>query len=293
MSFLEGTPSPSHNNSIGSMSHPGGTTVPGEGYSTSPSQVRMEYLPGQDGIATLPHPPSQDWGTPWPGQDGASPLARMGYPPPPPPPGTGYTWTGHAASGAPVAVSRRRTFLSLFTKTQESFRFRPNIIVLNSSVDGVPLQWKCGRFKMSPTPISKCQCQFFRWQWRSALTVVWIEFSPWKLYVYCPGCGWRRAADPEDAVVESSVPLHCGKTDRQTDHQRSREADELGVYPMSLESRKELSFAHLATHAYRVFTLVNTEGTFTVSFRQNHCLSNCSKSFQCKLLQTGAVYTQR
>ena len=77
--------------------------------------------------------------------------------------------------------------------------------------------------------------------------------------------------------MESSVPLHCGKIDRQTDYQRAREADELGVCPMSLESRKELSFAHLATHAYRVFTLVNTEATFTVSFRQNHCLSNRSK----------------
>ena len=30
---------------------------------------------------------------------------------PPPLPGTGYAWTGYAADGAPLAVSRRRTFL--------------------------------------------------------------------------------------------------------------------------------------------------------------------------------------
>ena len=64
--------------------------------------------------------PSPGWDTPQSGQDGIPPSQdRMGYPPPrgTPWPGwgtpiqTGYTWTGYASGGTPLAVSRRRTAL--------------------------------------------------------------------------------------------------------------------------------------------------------------------------------------
>ena len=42
--------------------------------------------------------PGQDWGVPHMARDGVHPV-------------TGYAWTGYAAGGTPVAVSRRRTVL--------------------------------------------------------------------------------------------------------------------------------------------------------------------------------------
>ena len=74
------------------------------GYSTC--QVRIRYPLARSGRG---HPLARSgWGTPPPGRTGVPPpgQVRMGNPL-----GTGYTWTGYAAGGTPLAVSRRRTVL--------------------------------------------------------------------------------------------------------------------------------------------------------------------------------------
>ena len=70
----------------------GGTPSASQNTSTGP----MSFLVGCT--------PVPGGGYPWPGQDGV-----------PPPPLTGYAWTGHAAGGTPLAVSRMTFLFVIFS----------------------------------------------------------------------------------------------------------------------------------------------------------------------------------
>ena len=129
--FQGGTPSPSHNTSTGPMSFPGDTPVTGPrslpggtpGW-VPPSQVRMGYPPlARSGC-----------GTPQPGKDGV-----------PPPTKTGYAWTGYAAGGKPLAVSRRRTVMYCFMKYIINFYEKkfliPKVFSLSKDVSSIPTRF--------------------------------------------------------------------------------------------------------------------------------------------------------
>ena len=103
MSFLEGTPSPSHNAATGPMSFPRG--YPGQvrrgGYPRLLGWVAPLARSGWGGTPVYPTP-ILGWGPTWPDQDG---VEVWSYPPPPCP-GMGYP---PATSGQGVPPSDRTT----------------------------------------------------------------------------------------------------------------------------------------------------------------------------------------